>query len=166
MPIPAAPPDRSFALAVLALFHQLHDQVRDELAGLRDDDLHWAPGEHTNTIATIVVHMIGSEAETMNVAAGRSCVRDRDAEFVPSDCRRQDLLDLLSSADALLEDVAPSLDDGRLWASAHLPTLPPEEERPLITWLIGNYGHAREHVGHIQLTKQLRQRDHSTDRRP
>jgi len=43
----------------------------------------------------------------------------------------------------------------RLTARYALPTLPPDELRPGITWLLANYGHAREHVGEIQLTGQL-----------
>jgi hypothetical protein len=36
-----------------------------------------------------------------------------------------------------------------------LPTLPADEKRPAMTWLIANYGHAREHLGQLLLTKQL-----------
>ncbi len=43
----------------------------------------------------------------------------------------------------------------RLQRLLSLPTLPAEERRSGLTWLAGNYGHAREHVGHIQLTAQL-----------
>jgi hypothetical protein len=38
-----------------------------------------------------------------------------------------------------------------------LPTLPRQDLRSGLTWLVGNYGHVQQHVGHIQLTKQLYQ---------
>ena len=157
MPIPAGPDQSSIALAITALFRQLHDQLREELTGLGDDDVNWAPAPGTNSIATIVVHTLGSEMETLEVVAGLGSDRNRDTEFAVSHRTTRDLLDMLTAADARLDAVAPLLaDDTRLWDEASLPTLPADERRPAITWLAGNYGHAREHVGHIQLTKQLR----------
>jgi len=41
------------------------------------------------------------------------------------------------------------------WRALALPTLPVDERRSGLTWLVGNYGHGREHVGQIQLTRQL-----------
>ncbi|MEA3019197.1 MAG: hypothetical protein QOI47_721 [Actinomycetota bacterium] len=66
-----------------------------------------------------------------------------------------EVLDALATADRLVEELAPLITRARLSAEIALPTLPPTEVRPGITWLVGNYGHAREHVGQIQLTKQL-----------
>jgi SAM-dependent methyltransferase len=62
---------------------------------------------------------------------------------------------LLQGADDLVGELEPRITDARLLDSLPLPTLPPGEVRPGMTWLVGNYGHAREHVGHVQLTKQL-----------
>src|SRR5579862_5362991 len=84
MPIPAAPVGRSGAAAtVLRLFEQLHDQIREELAGLDDAALNWSPGPDGNSIANIVTHVVGSEAETLRCVANVPCTRDREAEFVP-----------------------------------------------------------------------------------
>jgi hypothetical protein len=94
----------------MALFRQVHDQLREELDGLDDDTLNWILTQEANSIATIVTHLVGSEAETLRCVAGVDCERDRAG----------------------------------------------------LTWLIGKYGHAREHVGQVQLTKQLNQRDGDT----
>ena len=155
MPIPAAPPGRGPAQAVLALFHQLHQQLRDELTGFDDDAINWVPAPGANSIATIVTHLIGSEAETLRSVAGVECERDRDAEFVGRRLTVGEVIGLLGAADSLATDLAPLVDSKRLDATFPLPTLPAEEIRPGLTWLVGNYGHAREHVGHVQLTKQL-----------
>ena len=106
------------ASTVLGLFAQLHAQVRVEVKGLDDDALNWSPGADANSIATIVIHLVGSEAETLRAVAGVPGARDREAELAPA-------------------------------------TRSPAEVLGALAWLVGNYGHAREHVGHIQLTKQL-----------
>ena len=69
---------------------------------------------------------------------------------------RADVFGLLEAADELLGQLAPRIDTRRLMAELPLPTCPPDEERTGLTWLIGTYGHSREHVGQIQLTIQLR----------
>ena len=155
MPIPA-PPDGGRAhplAATTALFRQLHDELRGALADLTNEQLHWAPGGGANAIAVLVVHILGSEAETLESMAGRPVDRDRDAEFVEPSVTVPDLLLRLDEADQLLTRTERSgLDLGRVHA---LPTLPPGERRPAMTWLIANYGHAREHLGQLLLTKQL-----------
>ena len=155
MPIPAAPAAQTLSEVVVALFRQLHDQVRAEIRDLSDDDLNWSPFAGANSIAVTLTHLVGSEAETLRVAAGMDCRRDRDAEFNAGDVTLAQAQALVDGADTLLAEASPKLDE-RLWNSVPLPTLPQDETRPSLTWLIGNYGHAREHVGHIQLTRDLR----------
>ncbi len=156
VPIPAEPTEPTVIAAVVALFRQVHDEVRDEIAPLDTDDLNWLPADGPNTIATIVRHLVGSEAETLRTVAGEACERDRDAEFVGVTTSKPEVLDLLDEADALLDDLTPALVDSRLFLRSALATLPANQTRPGVSWLIGNYGHACAHVGHIQMTKQLR----------
>jgi Protein of unknown function (DUF1572) len=158
MPAPATDP--SPAATVTALFRQVHQELRSELAGLDDDALNWIPTEGANSIATIVTHLVGSEAETFRCVAGVECERDRDGEFVGHRLTMSEVLDQLNRADDLIGELEPHINTSRTEALIALPTLPVEEVRPGLTWLIGNYGHAREHVGQIQLTKQLSQRKH------
>jgi hypothetical protein len=156
MPIPAAPEGRGdVASTVLTLFEQLHGQIREEIIDLDEAGLNWSPGEGANTIATIVTHVLGSEAETLRCVAGVASVRDRDGEFVGGPQRVADVLDTLRTADELLTALQPQIDGRRLRRASSLPTLPVDERRSGLTWLVGNYGHAREHLGHIQLTGQL-----------
>jgi DinB superfamily len=158
VPIPAAPDGASTAAALLALFRQLHQQLREELADLPDAACNWVPTPGANSIGTIVTHTLGSEEETLRCVAGLGWDRDRDAEFVGHPLTRRDVLQLLDRADAVLSELAPRIDEARVRAEISLPTLPAEEIRSGLTWLIGNYGHAREHLGQIQLTKQLSSR--------
>jgi hypothetical protein len=159
VPIPAAPIGGSdVASTVLTLFEQLHDQVREEIEGLDDVGVNWSPGPGANSIATIVTHMVGSEAETMRCVAGVPCTRDREGEFSRGKRGVGEVVDELRSADELIAVLRPQIGSQRLRTVMTLPSLdslPAVERRSGLTWLVGNYGHAREHVGHIQLTTQL-----------
>jgi hypothetical protein len=161
MPIPAASDDGSLTSAVIALLHQVHDQLRDEISGLDENALNWVPTAGANSISTIIAHLVGSEAETLRCVAGLPCERDRGAEFAGKERTMGEVLELLDEADDLITTLKPRLEPDRLKSVFALPTLPAEEVRSGLTWLVGNYGHAREHVGHIQLTKQLYQDEQS-----
>jgi hypothetical protein len=155
VPIPAAPVGRTdVAATVLALLEQLHDQVRHEIDGLDGAGLDWSPGPGYNSIATIVTHLLGSEAETLGCVAGEPTRRDREAEFTPAPGAPK-VLDQLATADAVIARLRPLMSAPRLRRVLALPTLPAGEKRPGLVWLVGTYGHGREHVGHIQLTRQL-----------
>ena len=77
--------------------------------------------------------------------------RDRDSEFrVESEAA--DLLALIDKADRDVDEHVASL------TAADLTELRPRGDRPPrqgIDWLVSNYGHAREHLAQIELTKQL-----------
>ena len=147
MPIPAASDGERVTSTVLALFHQVHVQLRDELNGLDENALNWVPTRGANSISTVVIHLVGSEAETLRCVAGLPCERDREAEFVGSKLTMGEVLDLIDGADDLVAATTPRIDPDRLSSIFALPTLPAEEVRTGLTWLVGNYGHAREHLG-------------------
>jgi DinB superfamily len=155
MPIPAAPRhELTTSTAVVALMLQLHEELR-ELVACDHDTLNCVPCPGSNSIATIVTHLLGSEAEALRSVAGVDRLRDRDAEFRMDEQASEALLGQLDRADALLAELAPALTDDRLQTLVALPTLPESETRPGMTWLIGTLGHSREHLGHAHLTKQL-----------
>ena len=64
----------------------------------------------------------------------------------------EDLLREIDQADAYIEAMAPRITAEDLAADRPRGDRPPETG---LHWLLTNYGHAREHLGHIQLTKQL-----------
>lgn len=155
MPIPPARDGADAADAVLELFGGVHDQLREEVRGLDAAALGWVPTAGANSIATIVRHLLGSEAETLRCVAGLPSERDRGAEFEGEGLTTEGVLELLDHADELLATVKPHIDPGRLDTRIALPTLPAGDVRSGWTWLVANYGHAREHLGHVQLTRQL-----------
>jgi hypothetical protein len=161
MPIPNAPAEStSTGAAVVALFVQLHEELSAAIRALDADGLNFVPCAGANSIATITTHLLGSEAETIRTVAGMHSNRSRDSEFQMGEQTPQALLDQIEEADRLLSMCAPALTDERLAAQLSLPTLPPEETRPGVTWLVGNLGHAREHMGHLAITRQLYQSRH------
>jgi hypothetical protein len=141
--------------AVIAQFQELHSEMRLEVANRDDASLNWTPCPGANSVATIITHTLGSEAETLRAVAGITGSRNREAEFRMGSQSQADLLDQIRRADSLLDDLAPMLTDDRALTPTALPTLSSDDRRPGMTWLIGNLGHAREHMGHLHLTVQL-----------
>jgi hypothetical protein len=77
--------------------------------------------------------------------------RDRPAEFT-AEADAADLLARLDQADLELDEHIGAL------TAADLAELRPRGDRPPrpgIEWLLSNYGHTREHVAQMELTKQL-----------
>ena len=133
-------------------FQVVHGLLRDEVRDLSVEELNWKPAPETNSIAVLVVHTLGSEAEVLRVAANVPGDRDRPAEFRVTANDAEDLLREIDQADAYIEAMAPRI------TAEHLTAVRPRGEREPETglhWLLTNYGHAREHLAHIQLTKQL-----------
>jgi uncharacterized damage-inducible protein DinB len=138
---------------VIDLYRSVHQQMREELTDLEDEALHWTPGPQTNSICTLVVHLLGSEAEMLRSALGLPHNRQRDAEFATQDLSCEDLLRLLDTADSDLESLGSRLTEQDLQTLRMRPGKP--SPQPGWFWLVRNYGHVREHLAHLQLTKQL-----------
>lgn len=133
-------------------YREVHQQLRQEIGALDAAALLWTPGPETNSAAVLIVHTLGSEAEVWWTVSGTPAQRDRPAEFVPRHAQVDDLLARLDAADALVAKLSPRL------SQQDLQTVRPRGDRTPQTglhWLITNYGHAREHLAHIQLTLQL-----------
>jgi hypothetical protein len=133
-------------------YRAVHQQLRDRLTDAEDAALAWTPAPETNPVSVLVVHTLGSEAEVWRLAAAIPASRDRAAEFVPQSVSRQHLLARLDAAAALLAGLAPRITPQDLEAMRERPDRSPHTA---LHWLITNYGHAREHLAHVELTLQL-----------
>ena len=134
------------------LFKDVHAKLRDEVRGMDAAALNWAPGPETNSAAVLVVHTLGSEAEILRVSSNTPSERNRDAEFVSEAATPEELVRRLDAADALLDELGPKIGAEDLEAERPRGTRAPEQVRWM---LVTNYGHAREHQAHIELTRQL-----------
>jgi hypothetical protein len=139
---------------IVELNKGVHGAIRRVVADLDAEALAWTPGAETSSISVLVVHTLGSEAAMLRQVRGLPWIRDRDAEFVVRATTATELLARLDEADALLDEHAAAISADDLAAIRERPGRDPSPGR---YWLIGNYGHAREHLAHMQLTKQLYQ---------
>jgi hypothetical protein len=125
----------------------MREQVRDVDIGT----LNWKPLPLANSIAVLITHSLGSEREMIRAVRQVHTERDRDAEF-KAEANAAELLALLDRADRELDEHLGAITAGDLTEMRPRGDRPP---RPGIDWLISNYGHIREHLAQIELTKQL-----------
>ena len=142
---------RTVAATLGALFHAVHDGLREQVRDVDPGTLNWKPLPLANSIAVLVTHTLGSEREMIRAVRSLTTERDREAEF-KAEANAADLLAMLDRADRELDEHLGAL------TAADLTELRPREDRPPkpgLEWLLSNYGHAREHLAQIELTKQL-----------
>jgi hypothetical protein len=132
-------------------FHDVHDSIRNVIQGLDQDALNWKPHSEANSIAVLVTHTLGSEREMLAAVRGVRIPRDRPAEFAVEAGARE-LGAQLDQADRWLADQVEAMTAGDLTADRPRGDQP---ARPGLRWLLTNYGHAREHLAQMELTKQL-----------
>ncbi len=137
---------------VLSLFETVYRSLDEEITGLDAAALTWTPAPDTNSIAVLVVHTIGSAEEVLRIVRGLPNERDRDAEFVPNDLNADAQHARIAAAIAYLHDVGSGITGEDLAAMRPRPNWNPQTG---LYWLLHNYGHAREHLAHIQITKQI-----------
>lgn len=142
---------RLVAGTVAALYRSVHDGLREQVRGLDHGTLNWRPLPKANSIAVLVTHTLGSERELMRVVRGISTERDRESEF-RAEAEAADLLAMLDQADQDLDEHLGAVTVADLTEMRQRGERPP---RAGLDWLISNYGHAREHLAQIELTKQL-----------
>jgi hypothetical protein len=125
--------------------------VRDDVLFLYDLEM---PREVVprNTDGEIVEFRLMDAAEVLRIVRDLPSDRDRPAEFLARVDDPAALLARLDAADALLDELAPGITAADL---AALRPRPNREPRTGLYWLVQNAGHAREHLAHLQLTKQL-----------
>ncbi len=132
-------------------FQELHEKLRGQVRDLDPGTLNWRPLPKANSVAVLVTHIIGSETEMIRSVRLVPTQRDREAEFhVESDAQR--LLEMIDAADKELAEHISALTEADLHEPRARGDRSPE---PGLYWLITNYGHAREHLGHVELTRQL-----------
>ena len=142
---------RTIATTIGALYRDLHDKLREQVRGMDAGTLNWKPLPLANSVAVLIVHALGSEREMIRAVRSLPTERDRDSEF-RAEAEAAGLLALLDEVDRELEEHLGAV------TGADLTELRPRGDRrprPGLEWLISNYGHAREHLAQVELTKQL-----------
>jgi DinB superfamily len=133
------------------LYADLHENLRAQVRGLDDGTLNWRPLPKANSVAVLVTHTLGSELEMMRSVRTMPTQRDRDSEF-RAEAGAERLLEMIDAADREMSELIAAATEADLTELRPRGDRPP---RPGIHWMISNYGHAREHLAQIELTKQL-----------
>jgi DinB superfamily len=133
------------------LFADLHENLRAQVRGLDEGTLNWRPLPKANSVAVLVTHTLGSELEMMRSVRLVPNERDRDSEF-RAEAGAERLLEMIDAADREMGELISAATDADLTELRPRGDRPP---RPGLEWMIANYGHAREHLAQIELTKQL-----------
>jgi hypothetical protein len=138
--------------AVVDLYGTVHRQLRELIDGMDTEALNWAPGPEMNSLAVLVTHTVASELDTLTFVRDVPNDRDRDAEFRIKTPDVTDLMATLDRGDANLAEHGSAITASQLNADRERPGRDPQVG---LHWLINNCGHAREHLGHAQMTKLL-----------
>jgi len=133
-------------------FREVHANIRKVIDGLDEEALNWKPHPEANSIAVLITHTLGSERELLAAVRGVRVPRDRPSEFV-AEADAKSLAEMLDQADAWLDEQTNGMSQADLEAERPRGDFPP---RRGAVWLVTNYGHAREHLAQMDLTKQLR----------
>ena len=150
------PKPEGFTTTFVSLYREIHDQLREEISELDTEALGRLPGPETNSISTIVVHLLGSETEVLQIVGGLPSDRDRPSEFSAQAESPEQLLRRIEATDRLLEELGTQFSDEDLATRRVRPSaVRNRTAKTGLFWLLNSYGHAREHLAHLQLTKQL-----------
>ena len=142
---------RTVATTVGALYRSVHELMREQVRGMDHGTLNWKPLPLANSIAVLIVHMLGAEKDALRAVRLLANERDHAAEF-KAEAEEADLLAMLDQADSELTDLTGAMTAADL---TEMRPRPGRQPKPGLEWLLSNYGHAREHLAQIELTKQL-----------
>jgi hypothetical protein len=131
---------------------------RDTIRGMDKEALNWRPGPDTNSAAALIVHIAGSQGALISAIRRVPFQRDRDAEFRATAESDTELLAKLDEMEKLLNELAPQITAEDL---SEMRERSDGRTNTGLFWLFHNVSHQREHLGHIQLTKQMYEQQRS-----
>ena len=117
---------------LISLYRETHQRMREVVTGLNSDALQYTPAPETNSIAVLVVHTLGSEAEALRIVAASFADTPPDVlalswdallpTISPDGTFTQDgvrqYLQIMVTMGQL--DSLPPLDEGVLWTNRFL----------------------------------------------
>jgi uncharacterized damage-inducible protein DinB len=140
----------------IALLTHIQERVRAAVADLDAEALNWRPTpEGTNSIYSLTYHMAGSIVYwTLQVIGGQDVGRDRDAEFRAQGTDAAQLLEFFNNGYAKAKEFVAGLTFQDMDRKVATRTF----GQRTVRWVLGNIiSHQSEHLGHIELTRQLYQ---------
>ncbi len=142
-----------------AQLQTLLDRVCQVVEGLDGAQLNWRPPvAEANSVYVIATHTLGNaEAWVLGIACGQAVERDRPAEFCSSGADAAPIVDRARDLQRRIGEALRALPDGALdninEIPAHLSSAPRRVSgREALIQVIE---HASNHLGHIDLTRDL-----------
>jgi uncharacterized damage-inducible protein DinB len=133
---------------------ELHREIAQAVIGLPQEALDWVPGRKMNSMAVLVIHLIGAERYWIgDVAGGDRSGRVRSEEFQVRGLSNQELIDRLVQSEAYTRGVLErfSVEDLIILRSS-----PRDEQSFTVGWaLLHALEHTAIHLGHIQIARQM-----------
>ena len=125
----------------------LAERAARAIERMSEDDLYWRPNEESNSVANLVLHLVGNVSERLlGAIGGQPYARDRDAEFNSRErLPRAELLTRFRETLAAADRVLAELDPARLTETWRLP----EREVTLAELIVIVVTHFAEHTGQI-----------------
>ena len=143
--------------AILAEMSSIKERSRAVVRKLGDDGVRWKPAmPDTSSAAQLISHMFGGERSAVHGRIGGEAVtRDRDQEFSNPVSTVEGLLKVIDEAEAgtkrvLANETAQSL-------ARELPANQPGTTTTAQKTLVHVVAHQAEHLGHMELTAQMRE---------
>jgi len=136
---------------ILDLFRPVHQKIREDLIELEVSALNWRPGPETNSVGSLVAHIVSTERRNLLRAIGAD---ETPAEngFAAHLFSLAELSELVDAADQMLEDLGRTMSMETL---SRMVMHPHRGSSSAFVLILQAYGHVKEHFGHLELTRQL-----------
>lgn len=143
-----------FYEALAERFHDLHEEIRNDLNSLPPEALDWIPGHEMNSVSVIITHLTGAERFLIgDVILQESSNRNRDAEFLVNGLTAGDLNHRLDETEAYVNKALEKLTMEDLSTERIHPR---HGNQVKVAWaLLHALDHVASHVGQINITTQL-----------
>ncbi len=143
-----------FYQSLFERFHDLHEQIRNDLNALPDEALDWVPGHEMNSVSVIITHLTGAERFLIgDIIMQDPSNRNRDAEFMAKGMTKADLTRRLDTSENYIKVAFEKLTMEDLSTERYHPR---HGDKVKVAWaLLHALDHVATHLGHIQITTQL-----------
>jgi uncharacterized damage-inducible protein DinB len=141
----------------LERLQRLHEDAKATLEGWEIETLDWKPGPEMNSLCVLVVHTTGAERFWIGDVGMRDpSDRKRDSEFQAAGLNP---VDLASRLDTNLNYIQQAFEELRI-EDLEQPRITPDNRKVTLGWCLAHVlAHTANHVGHMQLTRQLLKRE-------
>ena len=134
-------------------FRRQHADIAQAVEGLPLEALDWVPGAEMNSINVLVAHSLGAVRRLIgDVALGEPSNEGREEEFTTRGLSADEVKRRLASADEFLRNALPRISVSDLDV---IRTTHHNEQRSVAWTLLHALEHTGQHLGHIQITRQL-----------